>query len=54
MKRALIGIVICWSLLVIAEPALATCTTQSVFVDGKYIYCTTCCPSPGQCFTTCT
>lgn len=46
-------VVVFWGLLTLAEPALASCTTQTVMLpDGRVMFCTTCCFS-GNCTTTC-
>lgn len=41
-------------LLSLTSFALAyTCTTTSVWQNGRYIYCKTCCLSAGHCYTDC-
>lgn len=39
-------------LLLAAAEAWAQCTTQSLFINGRFIMCTTCC-TPTTCHTTC-
>ena len=39
-------------LLWLTSPALATCTNQTIFVNGQMKICQTCCQS-GQCTTFC-
>ena len=42
-----------WLLVWLTEPALASCTTQTITTpDGQVIICTTCCYG-SQCNTTC-
>jgi hypothetical protein len=38
--------------LVIAPAAYAACTTSSIMVNGKMLFCTTCCAG-GHCTTNC-
>ena len=49
MKKALIGLVFAG----LASVAYATCTTSTVSYGGKFVTCTTCCDSRGNCNTTC-
>lgn len=49
MKKALIGVVFVG----LASVAYATCTTSTVTYGGKFVTCTTCCDSRGNCNTTC-
>ena len=37
----------------VATAAYAACTTHTYFVNGKYVTCTTCCDSFGNCNTNC-
>jgi hypothetical protein len=53
MKAILLCIAIVWGLVSLTEPALASCTTNTVFLpDGRAVICTSCCVS-GNCTTTC-
>lgn len=49
MKKLIAGIIIA----VAPIAAYAACTTQTYFINGKVIMCTTCCYS-GNCNTICT
>ena len=31
----------------------SACTTQTVFIDGKVLFCQTCCDGSGNCTTFC-
>lgn len=43
-----------WLIVWLTEPALASCSTNTVFLpDGSVRFCTTCCDSGGYCTTTC-
>ena len=47
-------LVVFWGLLTLAEPALASCTNQTVMLpDGRMMFCVTCCYSGSNCTTTC-
>lgn len=49
-----IKIVIFTAILMIAFMARAAgCNTQTVNIDGKLLFCTTCCDDYGNCFTNC-
>ena len=40
--------------LTLAGSALAyTCTTNTIWQNGRYTYCRTCCISAGHCYTDC-
>lgn len=53
MKTLLILVVCLWSLVVLTEPALASCTTNTIFTsDGRTVICQVCCYG-GNCTTTC-
>lgn len=54
MTRIILLIAVVWGLILTAEPALAACTTQAVYVDGQLRYCMTCCYGAAGCTTTCT
>lgn len=41
------------ALMAVAGSVYAACTTQTYFINGKYMTCTTCCDSFGNCNTTC-
>ena len=46
-------LVVFWGMLTLAEPALASCTNQTVIMpDGRVLFCETCC-SGVNCTTTC-
>lgn len=54
MTRFIFSIALCWGLILLAEPALAGCTTQIVQLpDGQIRQCVTCCYG-GVCNTNCT
>lgn len=36
-----------------ASLAYATCSNHTYFANGRYVYCTTCCDSAGNCNTFC-
>ena len=49
MRMALLGLA-----LLVADVAAAVCTTQTLTTaDGRFLVCTTCCDSSGNCNTTC-
>lgn len=49
MKTLIILVAVLWTMLTMAEPALAQgCTTQTYMINGKILICTVC---PGM--TTC-
>lgn len=41
------------ALSVVATAAYASCTTQTIIVDGRVTTCTSCCDSWGNCTVTC-
>lgn len=49
MKKAFIGLVFAG----LASAAYATCKTSTVSYGNKFVTCTTCCDSRGNCNTTC-
>ncbi len=53
MKTLIVLVVMVWGLAVMAEPALASCTTHTIFTpDGRTVICQVCCYG-GNCTTTC-
>jgi hypothetical protein len=42
MKTMMLCMAILWGVLSITEPALASCTTSTIFVNGKMLNCITC------------
>ncbi len=53
MKALIMTVTLGWLLVWCAEPALASCTTQTIFLpDGRTMVCSTCCYN-GNCNTTC-
>ena len=53
MKALIMAVAIVWGLVLTAEPALAQCTSQTVFLpDGSVRFCQTCCLG-GSCTTQC-
>lgn len=53
MKLFIITIAILWGLILTAEPALASCTYQTIIIDGRTHVCTTCCYGAAGCTTSC-
>jgi hypothetical protein len=49
MKKVLLGL----AFTAVASVAYAQCTTSTVNYGGKFVTCTTCCDSRGNCNTTC-
>jgi len=49
MKKLIAGII----LAVAPIAAYAACVTNTYFINGKYIVCTTCCYGGNNCNTTC-
>jgi hypothetical protein len=45
--------VITLALALASTAALAYCTTHTYIVNGRVIFCTTCCYGGGNCTTTC-
>lgn len=44
MKTLIVLIAVLWSVVLVSEPALAQCTTQTVYLpDGSVRFCQTCC-----------
>ena len=41
------------ALMAFAGSVYAACSTHTIFSGGKYVTCTTCCDSFGNCNTTC-
>lgn len=53
MKALIVAVAIVWGLVTTAEPALAQCTTNTIFTpDGRVVTCQVCCWS-GNCTTQC-
>ena len=53
MKTLIVLVAVLWGILAAVEPALAQCSTSTVFLpDGRVMMCTTCTHS-GQSTTTC-
>lgn len=53
MARLILFVVSFWTVVLLSEPALANCTTNTVYTpDGRVIMCQVCCYS-GHCQTTC-
>ena len=55
MKRYICAIVMVMGLLIwLTEPALASCTTNTITTgDGRMLTCTTCCYGSAGCQTSC-
>lgn len=49
MKKLLIG---AW-LTTVAAMAWASCSSHTIFANGRYVTCTTCCYNGGNCTTSC-
>jgi hypothetical protein len=49
MKKFILGIALAGASLAV----WASCTTSTTSFNGKFITCTTCCDSRGNCNTTC-
>lgn len=53
MRYVLAVIATLWGIILVTEPALANCSTQTIVMpDGRVINCTICCYN-GNCSTTC-
>lgn len=53
MKTMIAAVAMGWGLVLMAEPALAQCTTNTIFTpDGRTVVCQVCCYG-GNCTTTC-
>ena len=42
MKTLIAAVAMGWLLIWCAEPALAQCTTETTFIDGRTIFCQVC------------
>lgn len=52
MRLFICTVAILWAIVLTSEPALASCTYQTIIIDGQTRVCTTCCYSSG-CTTSC-
>lgn len=54
MRTLIIAVALVIGIVMTAEPALANCTTQTIFTpDGRTVVCTVCCDGGGNCTSTC-
>ena len=53
MKPFIVIVAVLWWLILTAEPALASCTYQTIIIDGQTRVCTTCCYGAAGCTTNC-
>ena len=54
MRYFILGVVTFWAIVMVSEPALANCTTNTIYgPDGGMRTCTTCCYMGGNCTTQC-
>lgn len=52
--KTIYAVILGWTIVLLADPALATCTTHTIRTpSGETIYCQTCCFGSGGCTTTC-
>ena len=53
IRLFIISVSLGWLVILLADPALAACTSNTVMTpDGRMLFCTTCCTG-NQCQTTC-
>lgn len=54
MKRMMLAVILGWGLVLVADPALATCRTYTISgPDGRIIFCQECCWGNGNCTLSC-
>lgn len=53
MKLCVMLLAVLWGLILMSEPALASCTYQTYTIDGRTVTCQTCCYGAAGCQTVC-
>lgn len=54
MEKWILAVILGWGLVLIANPALATCRTYTISTpDGRIVFCQECCWANGNCTVSC-